>query len=158
APPFSYPTPTLLVEAASSVAAAAGPPEPAKRVASPVYAVRREALARSPSDAALESLPADRPELRAGVDRGAYLHRYGAMDSSPREDLPAPAPKGAGAVLDVGCSSGATATALRSRSVRWIAGIEPDAEDAAAAAAVYDRVLAEPLEAVTEDFVGRFDA
>src|SRR5262249_1779529 len=37
-------------------------------------------------------------------------------------------------------------------------GIEPDAEDAAAAAAVYDRVLSCRLDEVPEDFTGRFDA
>ena len=38
--------------------------------------------------------------------------------------------------------------ALRARGVAWIAGIEPDADDAAAAAAVYDRVICASLEAV----------
>ena len=39
-----------------------------------------------------------------------------------------------------------------------ITGIEPDTEDAAAAARVYDRVIASRLEDVREDFAGRFDA
>ena len=158
APPFAYATPTLLVEAAAAVAAAAGPPQAAEGLASPVYAVRRAALARSAPGGLLENLPADRPDLRAAVDRGAYLHRYGAMDASPREDLAARVPDGAAAVLDVGCSRGATATSLRARGVRSIVGIEPDPEDAAEAGRVYDRVLAERLEDVAEDFAGRFDA
>ena len=157
-PPFAYPTPRLLLEAAGAVAAAAGPLEPVRGPASPVYAVRRSALASSESSVPLERLPSVRPELSAAVDRGAYLHRYGAMDASPREDLAARVPAGASAVLDVGCSRGATAGALRARGVAFIAGIEPDAEDAAAAAAVYDRVLVERLESITEDFAGRFDA
>jgi 2-polyprenyl-3-methyl-5-hydroxy-6-metoxy-1,4-benzoquinol methylase len=37
-------------------------------------------------------------------------------------------------------------------------GIEPDPEDAAAAAAVYDEVRAVRLDAVRDDFTGRFDA
>ena len=158
APPFAYATPTLLVEAAAAVATVAGPPEALAGIASPVYAVRRAVLSRSAPGARLESLPADRTDLRAAIDRGAYLHRYGAMDASPREDLAARVPPGAAAVLDVGCSRGATAAALRARGVRWIAGIEPDPEDAEAAARVYDRVLAARLEDVAEDFAGRFDA
>jgi 2-polyprenyl-3-methyl-5-hydroxy-6-metoxy-1,4-benzoquinol methylase len=158
APPFAYLTPTLLAEAASAVAAGAGPLVPVALPASPVYAVRRAWLARQPPGALLEALPSGGKGLRAAVDPGAYLHRYGAMDASPREDLAARVPPGAGAVLDVGCSRGATAAALRGRGVRWIAGIEPDAEDAAAAAAVYDEVLCARLETVAADFRGRFDA
>jgi 2-polyprenyl-3-methyl-5-hydroxy-6-metoxy-1,4-benzoquinol methylase len=158
APPFAYATPMLLAEAAAAVAGSAGPPEAAAGLASPVYAVRRAALARSAPGAPLESLPADRPDLKAAVDRGAYLHRYGAMDASPREDLAARVPPGAAAVLDVGCSRGATSAALRARGVRWIGGIEPDREDATEASRVYDRVIAGRLEEVAEDFAGRFDA
>lgn len=158
APAFAYPTPTLLLEAARAVAEASGPPERASGVASPVYAVRRTALTRFPSGAPLERLPTDLPGAAAAVDRGAYLHRYGAMDASAREDLAAHVPRGAAAVLDVGCSRGATAPALRARGVAWIAGIEPDAEDAAAAAGAYDLILTERLESVTEDFAERFGA
>jgi SAM-dependent methyltransferase len=42
--------------------------------------------------------------------------------------------------------------------VTEIFGIEPDPGDAAAAALVYDRVLAAPLEGIREEFSGRFDA
>jgi 2-polyprenyl-3-methyl-5-hydroxy-6-metoxy-1,4-benzoquinol methylase len=158
APPFAYLTPTLLAEAAASVAAAAGPLRLAAAPASPVYAVRRAALARFAPQAPLEGLPAEAKGLKAAVDPGAYLHRYGAMDASPREDLASRVPAGAGAVLDVGCSRGATAAALRARGVAWIAGIEPDPEDAAAAAEAYDEVLCARLESVAADFAGRFDA
>jgi 2-polyprenyl-3-methyl-5-hydroxy-6-metoxy-1,4-benzoquinol methylase len=158
APPFAYLTPTQLAEAAAAVAALAGPLRPALAPASPVYAVRREVLARFAAHAPLETLPSAGTGLQVAIDPGAYLHRYGAMDASPREDLAARVPVGAGAVLDVGCSRGATAPALRARGVRRIAGIEPDREDAAAAAEVYDEVLCARLEAVSADFAGRFDA
>jgi 2-polyprenyl-3-methyl-5-hydroxy-6-metoxy-1,4-benzoquinol methylase len=157
APPFAYLTPTLLAEAAASIARDAGALRSSVAPASPVYAVRRTALARFEPETPLDALPA-RGGWRGAVDPGAYLHRYGAMDASPREDLAARVPEGAGSVLDVGCSRGATAAALRSRGVRWIAGIEPDAEDAAAASETYDRVLCARLEEVTDDFAGRFDA
>ena len=81
------------------------------------------------------------------------------MDAQARDDLAAKVPEGARAVLDVGCSCGATAPALRRRGVARIVGIEPDEEDAAQAARVYDRVLPRTLEAVRRDeFAAEFDA
>lgn len=158
APPFAYVTPTLLLEATQAIARAAGPLRPAAAPASPVYAVRRAALGRLAPEDPLDGLPSRARGLAAAVDPGAYLHRYGAMDASPREDLAARIPRGARSVLDVGCSRGATAAALRARGVERIAGIEPDAEDAGAAAEVYDEVVCAPLESVAADFSGRFDA
>ncbi len=160
APAFAYLTPTLLLEAARSVAAAAGPLVPAAAPDSPVFVVRREALRALPPDLPLERVP---PEAhargdRAAIDRRAYLHRYGPMDASAREDLAARLPAGCRAVLDVGCSRGATADVLRGRGVERIVGIEPDPEDAAAAVKVYDRVIAARLEEVHDDFAGRFGA
>jgi len=157
-PPFAYVTPTQLGEAAAEVAETAGPLVPAQAPASPVYAVRRSALGRFAPETPLEGLAAAARGVAAAIDPGAYLHRYGAMDASPREDLVARLPAGARVVLDVGCSQGATAPALRARGVDWIVGIEPDPGDAAAAAGVYDRVLDVSLEAVAEDFAGCFDA
>jgi 2-polyprenyl-3-methyl-5-hydroxy-6-metoxy-1,4-benzoquinol methylase len=163
-PPFLYTTPTLLAEAVAAVEAAssaAGDPlRPAEGSASPVFAVRREVLRGMPGDLPLRRVPAEARArgLRAAVDPGAYLHRYGAMDASAREDLAAKIPDGAASVLDVGCSQGATAPALRARGVSRIVGIEPDAGDAAQAARVYDRVVSAPLEGVSEDWNGAFDA
>lgn len=113
-----------------------------------------------PADLPLQRVPeqAHARGLVAAIDPGSYVHRYGAMDSSAREDLAAKLPPGATAVLDVGCSRGATASALRSRGVTRIVGIEPDPEDAAEAARVYDRVLAARLETISEDWSGQFDA
>ena len=160
APPFAYPTPTLLAEAAALAAASTAPIRKALSPASPAYAVRRSVLSTLPTDLPLRDVPrqAAAKGFIVGVDPGAYLHRYGAMDASAREDLASRVPQAARSVLDVGCSRGATAPALRARGVTTIVGIEPDAEDAAAAAWVYDRVLACRLDEVAEDFAGRFDA
>ncbi|HEY4231214.1 MAG TPA: class I SAM-dependent methyltransferase [Thermoanaerobaculia bacterium] len=159
-PPFLYSTPTLLAEAAAAVAARNESLRPSRSPASPVYAIRRHVLRTLPPDLPLARAPEEAAEngFRAAVDPCAYLHRYGAMDASPREDLAARVPSGAASVLDVGCSQGATAPALRERGVTRIVGIEPDAEDAAQAARVYDRVLSVPLEDVAEDWTGAFDA
>jgi len=160
APPFVYPTPTLLAEAAAFVAASAGPLRRSSAPDSPVFAARRAILSKLPPDLPLRHVPREARALglSVGIDPGAYLHRYGEMDASAREDLASRVPESARAVLDVGCSRGATARALRARGITTIIGIEPDPEDAAAAAAVYDRVLACRLDEVREDFAGRFDA
>ncbi len=160
APPFAYLTPTLLGEAVAFAAASGGPVRTASAPDSPVYAVRRSALASMPPDLPLRDVPRELGArgLSVGIDPGAYVHRYGAMDASAREDLAAKVPSGAGAVLDVGCSRGATAAALRARGARRIVGIEPDREDAEAAAKVYDEVVCGRLDEVREVFDGRFDA
>jgi 2-polyprenyl-3-methyl-5-hydroxy-6-metoxy-1,4-benzoquinol methylase len=80
------------------------------------------------------------------------------MDAQARVDLAERVPAGSRAVLDVGCSRGATAQVLRQRGVEWILGIEPDPDDAAAAARSCDRGLPVRLDDVREDFPGRFDA
>ncbi len=159
-PPFPYHTPSLLEEAARAVAAKGGDLRRDGPIRSPVFAARRQALHGFPPDLPLDAAVERAAVLgrRVRVDPGAYLHRYGEMDGQAREDLAARIPEGSRAVLDVGCSRGATAAALRRAGVSEIVGIEPDTEDAAEAARRYDRVLTMPLEAVSEDFEGRFDA
>jgi hypothetical protein len=161
APCFAYSTPSGLVEAARLVADSASPPFPVRSARSPVFAVRRTSLEKlAPSLPLQEAPPAiGRAGGRALADPGAYLHRYAEMDAQAREDLAEKVPPGARTVLDVGCSRGATAQALRERGVTRIVGIEPDVEDAAHAALLYDRVLARPLEDVPLDEFGEeFDA
>jgi 2-polyprenyl-3-methyl-5-hydroxy-6-metoxy-1,4-benzoquinol methylase len=161
APACAYSTPSQLeAEVRRRIAGGGASVSPSAAVRSPVYAVRRSALAGLPSALALrdaaEAIGAR--GLPCAVDPGAYVHRYGEMDASSRDDLAERAPEGARAVLDVGCSRGATAAALRERGVERIVGIEPDAEDAAAASRAYDQVFASTLEEVTEDLGGAFDA
>lgn len=161
APAFAYSTPSGLLETARLAADSGEPPFPLLSPRSPVYAARRSALVALPGTLPLEEAP---PEVsRAGggalADPRAYLHRYAEMDAQAREDLAAKIPPGARAVLDVGCSGGATAPALRRRGVTRIVGIEPDADDADRAARVYDRILATSLEGVPPgEFRGEFDA
>jgi 2-polyprenyl-3-methyl-5-hydroxy-6-metoxy-1,4-benzoquinol methylase len=162
APAFPYSTPTQLDAEVRRRAALPAEPFTVPGVRSPVYAVRRSAFAGLPPalplrDAATELAGRGLP---CAVDPGAYVHRYGEMDASVREDLADRVPEGARAVLDVGCSRGATAPALRARGVERIVGIEPDPEDADEAARVYDRVFAARLEdvGVHEGLEGAFDA
>ncbi len=160
-PPFAYHTPSLLDEAAGAIAAdGASPRDGSGILTASVYAVRRPALASLPADLPLDEAIRQISERggRVLIEPRAYVHRYGVMDGQSREDLASRIPEGSRCVLDVGCSHGATAAALREAGVTEIVGIEPDAGDAAVAARAYDRVLPFSLEDVREEFPGRFDA
>jgi len=160
-PSFAYSTPSGLLEVARLAADSAAPPFPVRSPRSPVFAARRSSLEKLPAALPLEEAP---PALqlagaRALADPRAYLHRYAEMDAQARADLAERVPAGARAVLDVGCSRGATSAALRARGASRIVGIEPDAEDATDAARVYDRVLTAHLEDVPpREFGPEFDA
>jgi SAM-dependent methyltransferase len=160
APGLGYVTPTDLVEVAELMAGGVAAPERLEKADFPVYAVRRSFLSRLPAKLRLDEAPRSAgPSARMGVDRGAYVHRYGDLDESARRDLVDRIPPGATRVLDVGCARGAAAEALRRRGVAEIVGIEPDPDNAKAAASRYDRVVCERLEAVREgEWTGRFDA
>jgi 2-polyprenyl-3-methyl-5-hydroxy-6-metoxy-1,4-benzoquinol methylase len=159
-PPFLYLTPSQLAQAVAAIAGTRPAPRPCFSPRSAVYAVRRHALEGLSPALLLEKVPeeAQRAGRRVEIDPSAYLHRYGEMDGQAREDLAARVPSGARSVLDVGCSRGATVSALRKRGVTRVVGIEPDPEDAEAARLVCDRVIAAPLEEVREEFGGEFDA
>lgn len=160
APAFAYHTPSDLEEAAAVLAREARPIFRASSPRSPAFAVRRQVLQKLDRDFPLDQVPEE--IARRGscvlIDPGAYLHRYGEMDSQSRADLVAKIPAGARSVLDVGCSRGATSDPLKNAGVVRIVGIEPNCADAALARRHYDRVIELPLEEVREEFVGEFDA
>ncbi len=159
APDSSYVTPSGLLEIAALFAANCARPELLSQANFPVFAIRRSLLGRFPPDLPLEALPRAAAGARMAVDRGAYVHRYGALEASERSDLVERIPEGARAVLDVGCAQGASAQRLRDRGVAEIVGIEPEIEDARVAASRYDRVVCCRLDAVSgEPWEGRFDA
>lgn len=159
-PGFAYASLSELEGVAEQAARGSSPPFPLSSSTFPVYAIRREALAGVPGDTPLADLPAALAAAgcRLAADAGAYVHRYGAMDASPRTDLASKVRAGAARVLDVGCSQGATASALRAAGVREIVGIEPDPGDAAIAARACDRVVCRKLEEVAERWERSFDA
>jgi len=153
----------LTISDLDEVAAAMADDSPLVRSAGepfPVFAVRRSLLAAVGTDRVLSDVPAAVAAAggKIAIDPGAYVHRYGAMDASVRSDLVAKLPDACRRVLDVGCSQGATAEALRAAGVEEIVGIEPDPGDAAVAERVYDRVVREYLADVREAWEGRFDA
>lgn len=159
APEAAYPTPSEL-ESVARMMAGDTPLVPAPASRFPVFAVRRAVLAGLSPDLPASEIPQAIAAAgrRLAVDPAAFVHRYGAMDASERIDLVGKLPRGCRRVLDVGCSQGATAGALRAAGVEEIVGIEPDAGDAERAARVYDRVVVAPLADVREPWAGKFDA
>ncbi len=159
-PPFPYLTPSMLEQCVRELAALSEEPRAASAPRSPVFLARRAALAQLPPGLPLDGVPeeAARRGRAVAIDPGAYVHRYAPMNRQPRPDLVALVPEGARAVLDVGCARGETSQALRARGVAYLAGIESDEDDARAAARVFDRVVAAPLDSVREAWEGRFDA
>jgi len=73
-----------------------------------------------------------------------------------RPELVAHLPARLGRLLDVGCGSGGVGRALRDRA-EFLAGVELDAEAAAAARGVYDQVLTGRVEDVLAELAGPFD-
>jgi 2-polyprenyl-3-methyl-5-hydroxy-6-metoxy-1,4-benzoquinol methylase len=60
-------------------------------------------------------------------------------------------------VLDVGCGAGANAAWYRQHGAREIVGIEIDPTSAARSAAVFDRVICQPVETAVHMLEGSFD-
>jgi 2-polyprenyl-3-methyl-5-hydroxy-6-metoxy-1,4-benzoquinol methylase len=160
APPFPYHTPSNLEEGAATLARDSRAVFRATSPRSPVFAIRRDALAALASGLELERVPQEMNArgARVDIDPGAYLHRYGDMNRQSRDDLAGRVPAGARAVLDVGCSRGATAAALRRAGVLRVVGIEPNQADAVEARRLCDHVIALALEEVRDEFPGEFDA
>jgi 2-polyprenyl-3-methyl-5-hydroxy-6-metoxy-1,4-benzoquinol methylase len=158
-PPFAYHTPTMLREAVLHFRERTARPFRVPHPHGFAFALRAEAAAELDPGLALAELPLALASKGAVVlaEPRAYLHRYGAMDASPRDDLVALLPPSPHSVCDVGCSRGASAAALRRSGVAEIVGIEPDVAAAAEAGKAYDEVHPVRLEAVGREFPGRFD-
>ena len=116
--------------------------------------------------AALDELPADTPvdqlwpewaaQGRLGLVDACFVHRFGFVHQSPREDLVRLIPEKAASVLDVGCAYGALGRYLKSLRPCRVTGVERNAHMARAAAAFYDEVITGGVEEA--QFHKRFDA
>ena len=89
------------------------------------------------------------------MDRGERAARAAAYESE-RGEIVALVPAGARRVLDLGCSTGWLAAALKARGDVEVIGIERDAAYAAEARTRCDRVIERDVEDVPSD-LGRFD-
>jgi 2-polyprenyl-3-methyl-5-hydroxy-6-metoxy-1,4-benzoquinol methylase len=77
--------------------------------------------------------------------------------ANTRQDIFDALPRPIGAVLDVGCGSGAGADGLREAGATRLAGIEVVAEQAEIARTRYDEVVAAPVEDALPQLAGPFD-
>ena len=129
APPFLYQTLSAFQWASDSIYSAAGHAvEEADTADSFCFAVRRETLGSLPEDTTIEALPhfMNERKFRCGIAKGVYVHRYGNVYESGREDLLAHVPADAKEILDVGCARGLFGELLKKRQECRVTGIDMD--------------------------------
>ncbi len=66
--------------------------------------------------------------LKIGIAKGVYVHRYGNVYESGREDLLAHVPSDAKNILDVGCARGLFGELLKKRQKCVVIGVDTDNE------------------------------
>jgi 2-polyprenyl-3-methyl-5-hydroxy-6-metoxy-1,4-benzoquinol methylase len=93
-------------------------------------AIRPEVIAGLPKATPLPRLPQiiGKVGLTYGVARGVYVHRYGDLYESAREDLLAHVPTDARDILDIGCAAGLFGEMLKNRQECTVTGVEWDLE------------------------------
>lgn len=93
-------------------------------------AIRTEVIAGLPKATPLPRLPQLIGEagLTYGVARGVYVHRYGDLYESAREDLLVHVPEAARDILDIGCAAGLFGEMLKNRQECTVTGVEWDLE------------------------------
>jgi 2-polyprenyl-3-methyl-5-hydroxy-6-metoxy-1,4-benzoquinol methylase len=69
-------------------------------------------------------MEANRMGLRYGVAKGIYVHRYGNVYESRREDLIAYVPNDSKVILDIGCAKGFLGELLKRRQDCFVTGVE----------------------------------
>ncbi|MEW6585925.1 MAG: class I SAM-dependent methyltransferase, partial [Nitrospirota bacterium] len=79
--------------------------------------------------------------LKLGVAEGVYVHRYGDVYESGREDLLEHVPLNAEKILDVGCAKGRFGEILKKRQKCAVTGIDTDAELLSVARGRLDKVI-----------------
>lgn len=124
------------------------------------FAFRKELLEElSPNDYLID-LPKKIEEkgFRSGIARGIYVHRYGNVYESGREDLLAYVPLKAKNILDIGCAKGLFGELLKRRQDCCVTGIEYNKTLADIANKRIDRVIVGDIEQLIEDKeLGQYD-
>ena len=124
-------------------------------------AIRRDVLEGLPKDARLTRLPdvIRQAGLTYGIAKGVYVHRYGDLYESGREDLMAHVPSDAREILDVGCANGLFGEMLKRRQGCTVTGVEWDRELVNVAKGKLDSVIKGDIEEIIDKgALGRFDA
>lgn len=157
APLFAYSTPSGLAALAAERRRLHGATSRRSSEIDPfAYVVRRVALASLDPALPATAVPAALAQQGQppGVALGTYVHRWAEVLAQPRPDLLAEVPAGAADVLDVGCATGAFASALRSQRGCRVVGVEFDPQLAAAAAGHVDRLVEANVEDLAADAFG----
>jgi 2-polyprenyl-3-methyl-5-hydroxy-6-metoxy-1,4-benzoquinol methylase len=124
------------------------------------FAVKRDFVKNLPRDALLSQLPEviRRGNCRYGIVKGAYVHRYGDLYESAREDLLPLVPLGSRDILDIGCANGLFGERLKRRQECRVTGVDSDGALLAIAQNRIDKVIAGDIEKLIEHGIpGQFD-
>jgi 2-polyprenyl-3-methyl-5-hydroxy-6-metoxy-1,4-benzoquinol methylase len=124
------------------------------------FAVRRDVLKDLPGDTRLTQLPEmfGRGDHRCGIARGAYVHRYGNLYESAREDLLPLVPMDSRDILDIGCANGLFGQTLKRRQACRVTGVDADAALLNIAQKRLDNVLQGDIANILEQgTLGEFD-
>jgi 2-polyprenyl-3-methyl-5-hydroxy-6-metoxy-1,4-benzoquinol methylase len=116
------------------------------------FALSRETLGLLPKETAVDRLPDVIREkgMRCGIAKGVYVHRYGNIYESGREDLLAYVPNGAKEILDVGCARGLFGELLKKRQECRVTGVDMDNSLLAYAKERIDAVIEGDIEEIIE--------
>jgi 2-polyprenyl-3-methyl-5-hydroxy-6-metoxy-1,4-benzoquinol methylase len=113
----------------------------------------RAVLNELPEDCKMTELPRviNSRGLKLGVAEGVYVHRYGDVYESGREDLLEHVPSDADNILDVGCAKGRFGELLKKRQKCTVTGIDTDAELLSVAQGRIDKVIHGDIESAIGD-------
>lgn len=124
------------------------------------FAIRAERIAPFPQETPLTRVSAMIRDAgsKYGVARGVYVHRYGDLYESAREDLMTHVPLDARDILDIGCAHGLFGKTLKDRQGCTVVGVEWDSELARVAGQRLDAVMNQGIEEVVDrGDLGQYD-
>ncbi len=117
------------------------------------FALKKEMLQELPASLSLYDLhhALKEKKIKQGIAKGVYVHRYGNVYESGRDDLLQYVPLDAQNILDVGCARGLTGELIKKRQRGVVTGVEMDTEMAVIAASRLDNVINGDI----EELIGR---
>lgn len=124
------------------------------------FTVKRDLLMRLPGDARVTQLPdlIRQGIHRYGIAKGAYVHRYGNLYESSREDLLPLVPVNSRDVLDIGCANGLFGEILKRRQECRVTGVDSCSKLLDTARMRLDTVIAGDIEEIVDNgILSEFD-
>lgn len=89
-------------------------------------------------------------DLKFGITKGIYVHRYGDIYESAREDLLSFIPLNASHILDIGCAKGLLGELLKKRQKCFVTGIDINPENISIASKRIDRTICGDIEIIVK--------